>query len=136
AYHRRRDAGRGAPRSEGARGVSRRSPSMTVAASEPAPSAATVDAAYFSCRDLHAYYGESYVVQGVSLEVREGEILALLGRNGAGKTSTLRCIARTDSPALTRGEIRLAGKPLQGLRAFEAAQAGGQPLPEDPPPIG
>ena len=47
-------------------------------------------AAFFSCWDIHAYYGESYIVQGVSFDVREGEIVALLGRNGAGKTSTLR----------------------------------------------
>lgn len=92
---------------------------------------ATGDAAFFSCRDLHAYYGESYVVQGVSLQIKEGEILALLGRNGAGKTSTLRSIARMDSPVLTRGEIRLAGKPLDGLRSFQAAQAGVQLVPED-----
>ena len=50
--------------------------------------------AFFACKDLHAYYGESYIVQGVSFDIREGEILALLGRNGAGKTSTLRTIAR------------------------------------------
>ena len=50
--------------------------------------------AYFSCWDIHAYYGESYIVQGVSFDIREGEIVALLGRNGAGKTSTLRAIAR------------------------------------------
>ena len=61
--------------------------------------------AFFACRDIHAYYGESYIVQGVSFSVREGEILALLGRNGAGKTSTLRTIARMDEPRLTRGEI-------------------------------
>ena len=46
--------------------------------------------AFFSCWDVHAYYGESYIVQGVTFDVREGEIIALLGRNGAGKTSTLR----------------------------------------------
>jgi branched-chain amino acid transport system ATP-binding protein len=52
-----------------------------------------------SVYDIHAYYGESYIVQGVSFNVHEGEILALLGRNGAGKTSTLRSIARIDNPA-------------------------------------
>ena len=52
--------------------------------------------AFLSIWDLHAYYGESYIVQGISFNVHEGEILALLGRNGAGKTSTLRAIARLD----------------------------------------
>ena len=61
--------------------------------------------AYFSAWDLHAYYGESYIVQGVSFNVHEGEILALLGRNGAGKTSTLRAIARLSSPQLRSGEV-------------------------------
>ena len=65
--------------------------------------------AYFSVRDIHAYYGESYIVQGVSFEINEGEILALLGRNGAGKTSTLRAIARTGDPQVTQGEIGLMG---------------------------
>ena len=58
---------------------------------------AAAEPAYFSVYDLHAYYGESYIVQGVSFNVHEGEILALLGRNGAGKTSTLRAIAQTGS---------------------------------------
>ena len=62
---------------------------------------------YFSAHDIHAYYGESYIVQGVSLNVHEGEILALLGRNGAGKTSTLRAIARLDEPSVNKGEIWL-----------------------------
>ncbi|MFU0504884.1 ABC transporter ATP-binding protein [Pseudaminobacter sp. NGMCC 1.201702] len=87
--------------------------------------------AFFSVRDIHAYYGESYIVQGVSLEVRKGEILALLGRNGAGKTSTLRAIARTDNPALKSGEIWLQGKPIHQMKAFEAARAGIQLVPED-----
>ena len=62
--------------------------------------------AFLSIWDMHAYYGESYIVQGISFNVHEGEILALLGRNGAGKTSTLRAIARLASPEATgdRGE--------------------------------
>jgi branched-chain amino acid transport system ATP-binding protein len=87
--------------------------------------------AYFSVWDIHAYYGESYIVQGVSLNVHEGEILALLGRNGAGKTSTLRAIARLDDPALTRGEIWLDHKPLHLMKAYEASIAGIGLVPED-----
>jgi len=90
-----------------------------------------IERPYFCCRDLHAYYGESYIVQGVSLEVQEGEILALLGRNGAGKTSTLRAIARLSDPQLRQGEIWLAGKPLHGMAAWQAARCGVGMVPED-----
>ncbi len=86
---------------------------------------------YFAARHLKAYYGESYIVQDVSLEMREGEILALLGRNGAGKTSTLRTIARTDSPELHAGEMWLAGQPLHTVPSYEAAQLGVALVPED-----
>lgn len=87
--------------------------------------------AFFSAHEIHAYYGESYIVQGVSFNVHEGEILALLGRNGAGKTSTLRAIARVDAPQLTHGEIWLDHKPLHQMRAFEAARVGVGLVPED-----
>ncbi|KPU82772.1 ABC transporter [Marinosulfonomonas sp. PRT-SC04] len=87
--------------------------------------------AYFSVWDLHAYYGESYIVQGVSFNVHEGEILALLGRNGAGKTSTLRAIARLDQPAITFGEVWLDHQPLHEMKAYQAAQAGVSLVPED-----
>lgn len=87
--------------------------------------------AYFSVWDLHAYYGESYIVQGISLDIHEGEILALLGRNGAGKTSTLRALARVDSPTVSRGEIWLDHQPLHEMKAFEAARNGLALVPED-----
>ena len=87
--------------------------------------------AFFSAWELHAYYGESYIVQGVSFDIREGETVALLGRNGAGKTSVLRTIARLDSPALTHGEIWLDHKPLHEMRAHQAAQNGLGLVPED-----
>ncbi len=87
--------------------------------------------AFFSCWDLHAYYGESYIVQGVSFDVREGEIVALLGRNGAGKTSTLRAIARVGDPELKHGEIWLDHKPLHEMKAHQAAQIGVGLVPED-----
>ncbi|AEV35368.1 High-affinity branched-chain amino acid transport ATP-binding protein LivF (LIV-I protein F) [Pseudovibrio sp. FO-BEG1] len=87
--------------------------------------------AYFSAWDLHAYYGESYIVQGVSFDIREGEILALLGRNGAGKTSTLRAIARASDPQLTHGEIWLDHKPIHEMPNYMAAQNGIQLVQED-----
>ena len=89
------------------------------------------DPAFFSCWDIHSYYGESYIVQGVSFDVREGEVLALLGRNGAGKTSTLRSIARVDSPMVTSGELWLDHKPLHSMKSHEAAQHGVGLVPED-----
>ena len=87
--------------------------------------------AYLSVWNLEAYYGESYIVQGVSFNVHEGEILALLGRNGAGKTSTLRAIARLDSPELRKGEVWLDHQPLHSMRAHQAAQKGIGLVPED-----
>ncbi len=86
---------------------------------------------YFSVWDLHAYYGESYIVQGISFNVHEGEILALLGRNGAGKTSTLRTIARTGDPQLKQGEIWLDHQHLHTMGSHEEAVSGVALVPED-----
>ncbi|MEM7253805.1 MAG: ABC transporter ATP-binding protein [Pseudomonadota bacterium] len=89
------------------------------------------ESSYFSVRDIHAYYGESYIVQGVSFDVKEREIVALLGRNGAGKTSTLRTIARVDDPELKQGEVWLDGQALHEMASHEAAQNGIGLVPED-----
>ena len=89
------------------------------------------DPAFFSVYDIHAYYGESYIVQGLSFDIREGEILALLGRNGAGKTSTLRTLARMGDPELKHGEIWLDHQPLHEMKAWQAARLGLQLVPED-----
>src|SRR5699024_2526278 len=86
---------------------------------------------YFECRDLHAYYGESYILQGISFTVEHNEILALLGRNGAGKTTTLRTITRAKAPTLRRGEIHLKGEPIHGLRVHQAVRQGICMVPED-----
>jgi len=91
----------------------------------------SANGALLDCRDLHAYYGESYVVHGVSLSVAPHSIMALLGRNGAGKTSTLRTIARAGQPELRRGEIYLKGRPLHGLATHQAARLGISLVPED-----
>ncbi|KUP92315.1 ABC transporter ATP-binding protein [Tritonibacter horizontis] len=98
--------------------------------SNSANQAATAPA-FLSVWDVHAYYGESYIVQGINFNVHEGEILALLGRNGAGKTSTLRSIARTGSPMVTKGEIWLDHQPLHLMASHEAATAGLGLVPED-----
>jgi len=87
--------------------------------------------AYFSCWGMQAYYGESYIVQDVSFNIHEGEIVALLGRNGAGKTSTLRTIARADNPELHHGEIWLDHKPLHQMKDYQAAQNGVGLVQED-----
>ena len=86
---------------------------------------------YFSVRNIQSYYDESYIVQDVSFDVNEKEILALLGRNGAGKTSTLRTIARATAPELRGGEIYLQGQAIHEMEDFEAARAGIQLVPED-----
>jgi len=98
--------------------------------SKQANMAATAPA-FLSVYDIHAYYGESYIVQGVSFNVHEGEILALLGRNGAGKTSTLRAIARVDNPQLTHGEVWLDHQPLHTMKSYEASTCGLGLVPED-----
>ena len=89
------------------------------------------DIPYFSVRDIHAYYDESYIVQGVSFDVNEKEILALLGRNGAGKTSTLRAIARAAAPEIRSGEVFLQGQAVHEMQDFQAARSGIQLVPED-----
>ena len=87
--------------------------------------------AFLSVWDVHAYYGESYIVQGISFNVHEGEILALLGRNGAGKTSSLRAIARLGDPKVTHGEIWLDHQPLHMMNSHQAATVGMGLVPED-----
>jgi branched-chain amino acid transport system ATP-binding protein len=65
-------------------------------------------------KDIHTYYGKSYVLQGVSLQVREGEIIGILGRNGVGKTTLLRSIIGLTPPR--SGEIRFQGKEIHKLK--------------------
>ena len=73
-------------------------------------------------RDIHTYYGVSYALQGVTLEVREGQIVALLGRNGMGKTTAIRSIIGFNPPR--EGEILYKGKNIAGKRPFEISRAG------------
>lgn len=72
--------------------------------------------------NLHSYYGKSHILNGAALEVREGEIVALLGRNGAGKSTFLKSLAGLVKPA--EGSIDFAGIPLRGRLAPDIARAG------------
>ena len=78
---------------------------------------------------LVAGYGGSVVVQGISLDVRQGEIVCLLGRNGAGKTTTLRCIMGL-TPSRS-GSIRFKGTEVAGRQPFEIARLGIGYVPDD-----
>ena len=84
----------------------------------------TASNAYFSCSNMHSYYGESYIVQGVGFQIQKGEIVALLGRNGAGKTSTLRSIARLDAPHLQRDDFTLLDLKAHALHDVAFAIVG------------
>jgi branched-chain amino acid transport system ATP-binding protein len=76
---------------------------------------------------LHAFYGKSHVLQGVTMYVGEGEIVALLGRNGSGRTTTAKAIMGLVE---ARGSLRWRGQQLMGLKTFEIAQMGLGYVPE------
>jgi branched-chain amino acid transport system ATP-binding protein len=78
--------------------------------------------------DLHAFYGKSHVLQGVSLSVGRGEIVALLGRNGAGRSTTVKAIMGLVS---AQGSVRFKNEEILGLKAHEVARKGVGYVPED-----
>jgi len=92
------------------------------AAAAPADAALAID-------DLHAWYGESHVLHGVSLHVRPGETVCLLGRNGAGRTTTLRAVMGLTGRR--SGSIRVAGKEVIGLPRHRIAALGVGYCPEE-----
>src|SRR4249920_3620921 len=79
-------------------------------------------------RDLHAYYGKSHILHGVSLGVGQGEIVSLLGRNGVGRSTTIRAIMGL---VQRHGSVKFRGRELTGLKAFEIAHAGLGYVPEN-----
>ena len=79
--------------------------------------------------DLHAYYGKSHILQGVSLTVGAGEIVTLLGRNGAGKSTTLKTAVGLIAPP--QGRVELCGRDVTGQPAYRIASAGLSLVPED-----
>lgn len=79
-------------------------------------------------RDLHAYYGQSHILHGVDLDVGEGEIVSLLGRNGVGRTTMCKAIMGLVPP---RGQVMFRGRDLAGLRTDLIARVGIGYVPED-----
>src|SRR5262249_54485495 len=78
---------------------------------------------------IHTYYGKSHILDGVSLEVGSGEVVGLLGRNGVGKSTTLKAVAGLVHP--TSGEVRFEGRPIGRLPAHRVARLGIGYVPEE-----
>ena len=78
--------------------------------------------------DLHAYYGKSHILQGVSLTVGSGEIVSILGRNGVGRSTTLKAIMGDVPP---QGSITFKDEAIAGLQPYEIARRGLGYVPED-----
>jgi len=79
--------------------------------------------------ELHTYYGKSHILHGVSLQVGRGEVVGLLGRNGVGKTTTLKTIIGLVSPA--QGRITYEGRPITDIATHRLARLGIAYVPEE-----
>jgi branched-chain amino acid transport system ATP-binding protein len=79
-------------------------------------------------KDLHAYYGKSHVLRGVHLTVGDGEIVSLLGRNGVGRSTTVKAVM---GQVTARGSVKFKGQEIVGLKAHEIALRGVGYVPED-----
>lgn len=86
-------------------------------------------APYLELRDLHAWYGESHVLHGVNFSVAEGEVVTLLGRNGAGRTSTLRAIMGLTGSR--KGSVRIHGQEAIAMATHRIARLGIGYCPEE-----
>ena len=84
--------------------------------------------ALLELRDVHTYYGAIHALRGISIDVEEGEIVTLIGSNGAGKSTTLRTISGLLRPR--QGEIRLRGERIDGRRPHEIVELGVCQSPE------
>ncbi len=80
-------------------------------------------------KGIHSYYGKSHILHGVSLNLQEGEMVCLLGRNGVGKSTTLKSIMGVVKPQ--QGSIRFRDQELVGLAPYEIARCGVGYVPED-----
>jgi branched-chain amino acid transport system ATP-binding protein len=92
-------------------------------------SAAAPPSILVKLEDIHTYYGKSHILHGVSLEVGRGEVVGLLGRNGVGKTTTLKAIMGLVPPR--EGDVLLEGAPITRLPSHRVARLGVGYVPED-----
>jgi len=88
-----------------------------------------VDGDMLTIEGLHSYYGRAHILADVSLSVRPGEVVALMGRNGAGKSTTMKCVMGLVTPA--RGRIRFCGTDIAGQPGFRISRLGISYVPED-----
>jgi branched-chain amino acid transport system ATP-binding protein len=79
-------------------------------------------------RDLHAYYGKSHILHGVHLDVGKGEIVSILGRNGVGRSTTIKAIMGMVD---CRGSVKFRGEEMTGLKAYQVAHKGVGYVPEN-----
>ncbi|TCS63283.1 amino acid/amide ABC transporter ATP-binding protein 2 (HAAT family) [Primorskyibacter sedentarius] len=79
--------------------------------------------------DIHSYYGKAHILGGLSFEVKRGEVLALLGRNGAGKSTAMKSVMQLVRPR--EGSVSFQGQELVGKPAFRVAKTGIGYVPED-----
>ena len=94
---------------------------MTSAAAAPEPLVVV--------EDLHTFYGKSHILHGVSLTVAKGEVVGLLGRNGVGKSTTLKTIMGLVGPS--QGSVLFEGQPITGMPSHKLARIGIAYVPED-----
>lgn len=79
-------------------------------------------------QNMHAYYGKSHILHGVNMRIEAGEIVALLGRNGAGRSTTCKAVMGEVTP---KGSVKFKGQEIAGKKAFEVARLGVGYVPEN-----
>lgn len=79
-------------------------------------------------KDLHAYYGKSHIIQGISFDIGEGEIVSLLGRNGVGRSTSIKAIM---GQVAHTGSIKYRGREISGLESYQIARLGIGYVPEN-----
>ena len=139
AVHERSARDRGLPRhgrGRGSRGSARMSTNgptdgpMDVPTDGPASVPSDGAKRLLELEDVHTYYGSIQALKGVSLYVNEGEIVSLIGANGAGKSTTLRTINGVNQPR--RGKVTFAGKDITNRAAHDVVKLGHQPVARGP----